>query len=265
MCLCAFASPAAAQSEWPRFVIRTGALIVDVGSDVRIDATSGQQGTTINLNDDLGFSNTATTFFIDGMWRISHRNRLLVSYERVNRDVSRALVNRTITSRDQTFTVGGEVDAFFDTSYVSADYGFAFVAGPKFELGASIGITVLRLHSGIALTASGASAGASVSRDLTGNTRFTVPVPLPGLFFTVRAHPRFTIFGMVRVIKASITDTTASFVETKAGVDFKISGPLGAGMAYYFNRSIVDREGSSTNGRLEYSFNGPQAFVTFVF
>jgi len=242
-----------------------GALIADVGSDVRIDGSAGTEGTTINLNDDLGFTPQATTFFIDGMWRISHRNRLLMSYERVNRDVSHSLVPRTITFRDTIFSVGGDVDAFFDTGYVSVDYGFAFVANQTVEAGVSIGLTVLRLHTGVALSVSGTESGQSVSRDLAGNTRFTVPVPLPGFFLTIRPHSRVSIVGGVRVIKATITDTTASFIEAKGGVDFKIGGPFGAGVSYYYNKTVADREGTSQNGRIEYEFNGPQAYVVLIF
>src|SRR5262245_36957194 len=114
-------SVAAAQSQspWPKVVIRAGGLIADVGSDIRIGAVSGADGTSIDLQDDLGFQSQTTTFFIDGTWRLSKRNRLQVDYEGIRRDVSRNVAPRTFTFRDQTFAAGVDTDAFFDTFYLS--------------------------------------------------------------------------------------------------------------------------------------------------
>lgn len=257
-------TPARELSPWPKVTIRSGALLADVSSDVRIDGTAGSTGTNIDFQDDLGFSNSATAFFIEGVWRLSHRNRLLVTYERVKRDSNRALVERTITFGDTTFTAGGQIDAFFDTFYLAADYGYAFVANPTLEVGVSIGVTFLRIETGIGLDLSG-DAGESVSRDLADNTQFDVPVPLPGFFLGYRPHPRWTIISGVRFIKATIGDYTGSFLEAEAGGEFKIGGGFGAGLTYYFNKAVVDRENSSINGRMEYTFNGPQAYVVWSF
>jgi hypothetical protein len=249
---------------WPDVVIRAGALIADVGSDIRVDGTAGTSGTTINFEDTLGFDKRASTVFIDGTWRISHRNRLLFDYERINRDVTRTTLSRTITFRGDTFTGNAQIDGFFDSLYVSADYGYAFVANPTVEVGVSIGLTLLKLHSGIALSAQG-DAGSSVSRDLRDNTDFTVPLPLPGFFFSVRPHPRWVIAGGTRLIKADLGDITTTFVEAKAGVDYRIGHGFGAGGSYYYNKTTVDREGTSTNGRIVFTFNGPEAYIAFAF
>jgi hypothetical protein len=69
----------------------------------------------------------------------------------------------------------------------------------------------------------------------------------------------------VRFIKATIGDYTGSFLEAEAGGEFKIGGGFGAGLTYYFNKAVVDRENSSINGRMEYTFNGPQAYVVWSF
>src|SRR4051812_23928624 len=73
---------------WPKIVIRAGALVADVGSDVRVDSTGGSSsGTSLDLLDDLGFENQTTSAFVDGIWRISKRNRLQVDYEGIRRSV----------------------------------------------------------------------------------------------------------------------------------------------------------------------------------
>src|SRR5262249_14983084 len=142
--------------------------------------------------------------------------------------------------------------------------GFAFVANPKVELGASIGLTLLKLNTGIGLSAQ-ATGKESVSRDLTDRSEFTVPIPLPGVFLRIRPHPRVTLGGSGRVIKATIGDYTASMWEAKAGVDVMLTGVLGVGGAYYYNHSDVERKGTLTDGRVKYAFNGPQVYGVLSF
>jgi len=60
-----FAPAAAAQEPWPALVVRGGALIADLSSDVRVDATVGSIGTSIGsfvtaLNGALGSNGSAS-------------------------------------------------------------------------------------------------------------------------------------------------------------------------------------------------------------
>jgi hypothetical protein len=258
-----FAPAAAAQEPWPALVVRGGALIADLSSDVRVDATVGRIGTSIDLENLLGFNTQSKTFFVDGTWRISRRNQLQVDYERINRDVSRSILNDPIIFHNTIFDRNASIDAFFDSSYLSAYYGFAFVATRSVELGASIGVTLVRLHTGIEL--SGRTSDTTVSRDLGDDVKFDVPVPLPGLFVNVRPHPRVTIVGSARLLKITIDKITASMVEGKAGAEVRLVGPLGVGGAYYYNRISAERDESDPNGKIVYSFNGPQVYGVLAF
>jgi hypothetical protein len=87
-------------------VIRSGGLVADFNSNVRLDLTNTQLGTTISLENDLGFTHTTGTWFIDGYWRITPRHRLYGSFVNVNRDSTKAGISQPITIRDQTFHIG---------------------------------------------------------------------------------------------------------------------------------------------------------------
>jgi hypothetical protein len=257
-------SPVAAQDPWPSVDIRGGALVADFLSDVRVDGSVGNLGTSVDLEDDLGFASHASSVFVDGVWRISRRNQLHVEYEGARRDVSKATPTKSFTWGDTTFSANAQVDSFLDTFYISGDYAFAFLANPTVEFGASIGLTFIKIHAGIGLSAQG-SGGTSVSRDLRETSELTVPVPLPGVFFNARPHPRVTITGSARVIKASIGDYTASLIEAKGGAEVMLARPLGVGGSYYFNRAIIERKASRTNARVDYRFNGPQIYAVLSF
>ena len=67
--LAAGATPAIAQMKPDSFVIRGGGLVASFGSDLRLDVTNGERGTTISFENDLGFTHTHGTYFFEGGWR----------------------------------------------------------------------------------------------------------------------------------------------------------------------------------------------------
>lgn len=249
---------------WPSLQFHAGGLIADITSQVRVNGSLGNINSDIDLEDDLGFDAEANTYFIDGVWRISKRNQIQVGYINIDREITHVRPARDITFRDRTFTINSEVDAFLDSWYLSADYGFAFVANPAVEFGVTIGVTLMKFETGIDLTAN--TGGIEpVSRDLADNAEFAAPIPLPGLFLNVRPHPRVELNGCVRLIKASIDKLDGSSWEGQFGGDVKVWANLGVGGAYYINNSNLDRDGHLWNGGVEYDFSGPQIYVTFGF
>jgi hypothetical protein len=250
-------------AQWDTFVLRSGALVAVFGSHMRIDSSNGL-GTSIDLENDLGFATNETTFFIDGVWRISRRNQLQGDFVRTSRDVSDSIVTRPITIRGTTYTANASIDAFLDTPYISANYGFAFVATPTLEVGAIIGVTVIRFHSGFGLSAA-IQGGASVSRDLHDNVQFIVPVPLPGVFVHAKLSDRVTARGSLRYLKISVNQFGGGETEGVAGADVKLIRWFGIGGSYYYNRLSADHSGSTFLGSIAYSFSGPQVYALFAF
>jgi hypothetical protein len=250
-------------APWDTFLVRGGALVAVFVSDLRIDSANGQ-GTSIDLENDLGFTKNATTFFIDGVWRISRRNQLQGDFVRTSRDVSNSIITRPITIRGTTYTANAAVEGFLDTPYLSANYGFAFVATPTLEVGGMIGVTVIRFHSGFGLSA-GVHGGTSVSRDLHDNVQFTVPVPLPGAFVNAKLSDRVTARGSIRYLKISINQFGGGETEAVAGGDIKLTRWFGVGGSYYYNRLSADHSGSAFLGSITDSFSGPQAYAIFAF
>jgi hypothetical protein len=249
---------------WPTLEVRVGGLVADLTSQVQVNGSLGNINSDIDLEDDLGFDTQANTYFLDGVWRISKRNQIQVGFINIDRDISNVRPARDITFRDQTFTINSEVDAFLDSWYLTADYGFAFIANPSIEFGVIIGVTLMKFETGIELTAT-AGGGQPVSRELADRAEFTAPIPLPGLFLNLRPHPRVELNGSMRFIKATIDKLDGSSWEGQFGGDFKVWSTLGVGAAYYLNNSNLDRDGVLWDGGFEYNFSGPQLYVTFGF
>jgi hypothetical protein len=258
------ARPALAQDKHESVVIRTGGLVADVGSDLKVDLSATQHGTTVSLEDDLGFRPRTDTWFVDGLWRVSRHNRIFGSFVRVSRDRSHALIDHPITIGGTTFQPQATVDSFLDTSYFSVDYGYAFLMTPAAEIVGRVGITAILIHTGAGLS-TGASASGSVSRVLAQDSKSTTTFPVPGIYVAVHPVPRVNVNGYWRYIKATIDNVTEGSSEANAGVDVKVWRGLGAGASYYYNHVSEERSSDQFTGRVRYTFKGPQiyGFVAF--
>jgi len=260
--ICAGASTAAAQSsthEPDSIVIRGGGLIADFNSGVRLDVSGGQRGTDISFENDLGFTNTTASWFIDGSWHISGRHHLYVNFVDTKRDATKAGISQPITVGDTTFQIGATVQAFVDNNYLSIDYGFGLTKNPKAEFVFTIGISSVKVHTGFGLQAT-ATTGQSISRNLEKNAEDRSIFPVPGVQFTSKLHPKVNLTGDVRFIQATLGGIKQGSADGRFGADFPLSNHVGFGAAYYFNR--VKQEGSrdTFTGKLRYRFSGPQLY-----
>ena len=259
------AVPALAQ-EWPRLNVFGGAQFADFTTDVQLDASATVLGTPVDFERDLDFDNEASMAWGGALWRISKRNQLSVGIVYVGRDVAQRQLQRSIRFGRETFDVNANVDAFLDTWYVAASYRFAIVATPVVELGASIGITVINLSTGIGLSGSvSGPGGGTASADTAEDASFTAPAPLPGAFVIVRPHPRVTIRAAGGYISADFGDIDGEMVQTFGAVDVMITNWLGVGGGYSYNRLSVGVDDSGFNGNLRYSFGGPQVYGVLAF
>jgi len=265
--VCAGASTAVAQTpaaqsstrETDSIVIRGGGLIADFNSGVRLDLKGGNQGTDISFEDDLGFTRTTGSWFIDGSWHISGRHHLYVSFVDTKRDATRAGISEPITVGDTTFQVGATLQAFVDNNYLSFDYGFGLNKNPKAKFVFTIGLSAVKVHTGIGLQAA-ATTGGSVSRNLQKDAQDRSIFPVPGLQFSSQLHPRVNLTGYIRFIQATLGGIKQGSVDGRFGADFPLSHHIGFGATYYFNR--VKEEGSrdTFTGKLRYRFSGPQLY-----
>ena len=127
-----------------------------------------------------------------------------------------------------------------------------------------IGVTVIRLKTGIDLTAS-VSGSANASQDLSEDAQFWAPALLPGGFINIRPHPRVTIRGAASYISADFGNIDGEMFEALAGVDVMVLKWLGIGGSYSYNTLSVTVDDSSYNGSIKYSFNGPLVYGVLAF
>ncbi len=251
------AVPAHAQGP-DSIVIRGGGLIADFNSGVRLDVT-GQTGTTVSFENDLGFTKNTGAWFIDGAWHIKGRQHLYASFVDTKRDSTKAGISQPITIAGTTFQVGATIQAFVDNNYLSLDYGLALTKNPKAEIVATIGLSSVKVHTGVGIAAQ-TTLGGGISRSLTTDAQDRSIFPVPGVQFESRLHPRVRITGYTRFIRATLGGVTQSSLDGRAGVEFPLASRVGFGATYYFNHVMEEGSKGTLNGKLTYTFHGPQFY-----
>ena len=94
-------SSAGAWSDVPdRFQIDAGYFNISANTVLRYNAGAGLAG-DIDFEKDLGLNQDASTFWVDGTWRVGRRHQVKLAFTRLSR-------NRDAFSLQRDFTWGGE-------------------------------------------------------------------------------------------------------------------------------------------------------------
>ena len=237
--------------------ISAGWLLNSANSSVRLDSPRLGQGTTIDFEDDLGFSNSANSISANVSWQFAEKHRLDLGYNDIDR-TSIKVIDREIHWGDQTYPLNGKIGGKFATQFISLNYRYALYRREGFEVGPSLAIPVVSITVGAGVeTPSGQVQ--KESKDV------TVPAPIPGLYFSGRLHPKFYLQGNAQYVRIAIFSIDANMSDYRLQGVWLPTKHFGAGIAWSGNAFNV--EGTDTSrlyGKIKYSVTGPSLFVTFT-
>lgn len=109
-----------------RFQVDTG--LFRVSANTVLTATKGTgESSEVDFEDDLGLEPNAYTFWVDGTWRISRRQRLKLGYTKLNRETEGRQLEKTFVWNGQTYSAGLKTSATLGTDTWSGYYRFAIV------------------------------------------------------------------------------------------------------------------------------------------
>jgi len=236
-----------------RVGIRFGPFFPSIDTTVKV---GNQEQSYENYLDD-----SATTGAIDVAWRISKHTRMDFQYWAVNRDETTSL-DQNVPIGPINVPAGTSIGASFDTSMLSAAFGWSFVSTDTTEFGASIGLTALSLKSEL---------GASVPG--LGNASFTAfdetyPLPVIGLYVSQALSPMWSLTGKFGGIGLSIGDDfDGTVIEAMGAVEFRPWQNVGFGLAYMYNDAdaTLNNVGNDKGVDVKWNYQGPFAFLTVGF
>ena len=261
------ATPALAQSEsgtWnglsDRFQVDAGYFHLNVDTVLRFRGTSGPAG-DVDFERDLGVDETADTFWVDGTWRVGRRHQLKLGFTRLSRERPAYTLTRDFVWGGQTYTAGLTASSETGSEILGGYYRFAVVRNDRFEIGPAIGVGYLWMDATIRAT--GTIGGASRTLEQSASTG-SITGALGG-YFNAWPAKRLALRGDFLYIQVNPEDSEASVKDWRIGANYYVFRNAGLGVQYKYYRYSQHRDIASSQLGGELTFDGFQAFLSFLF
>lgn len=241
-----------------RFKVTAGMFFPLNNTSVKVGSPDGEFGTTIDFEDNLGFSKHTFTFLGDFQWRASRRSRFDLSYYRVSRNSDYTL-DRTLEFGDHVYPVNVDVNAFFNTDIIRFSYGYALLTSPRYEAGLSFGAHIVKGSVGLSVIGSGASL------NLSDDFGFTAPLGNFGVWGGYAFSGRWAVNGEFNYLSLTIDNISGRILAGMLMVQYRALPSLTVAAGYTGLNFKVDVERERLLGELLWGYNGPSLTVGYSF
>jgi len=241
-----------------RWAVHIGGYVTSLGTDIRLDGPNGT-GTTISLEDDLGFSSSESVPQFTAGVILGQRHQISLSYFKTDR-TSSTTITKEIEWGDEVFPINIDVSAFLDTEFLTLGYTYWFYSSEKTAIGISGGLTQFNLRSGIEIGGRDAPIGVATDIDT------DVPVPQLGASINYALPARFVLIGKLGYI--SFTDVggfSGDISSAIAGIQYRPWKHIGFGVNYNWILYDIDSEETGFAGAFEYTIQGFDFYLRLAF
>jgi hypothetical protein len=257
--LSVFAAPASAQEQdYDHFTLRLGAMNADGNGTLK--GSGDLLGNPVDFNEDFDFGSNEISPRIDGVWRITQRNRVIFDYFRYDKNNTQTL-GQDISFEDTTVPAGSF--AKLDTRFQLASliYDFSVVDTDTFSAGLQLGAEWAKLDGKFK-----ADAGPDVGT-FTGSAKEDGVAPVVGVRFTATPSDRWLINVQGQYLDATwgSFDYDGKIKRANAIVEYRVTQNFGVFAGYDWFKINYNESGRDASGGIDLEFKGPMAGVTFAF
>ena len=243
-----------------RFTARVGGILTGLNTEIRVDGPLGR-GTTINLEDDLGFDSSISTPRISLGYILGQRHQISLAYFETKRDSSTTLTEE-VSWEDLVFPVRLDVESFYEMTFLTASYTYWFYSSETTALGVSGGLVLTNLESGL-------KAAFQIGDPiLEQGAELSTGAPVPQIGFSV-SHwlgKKFVLKGAFGYVTFSDVDGYSGDIST-ANVSFehRTWKNFGFGAGYGFTRYDIDANDIQFLGNFNYDVSGFEFYLRAAF
>lgn len=261
---CCIAAPLAAQQNtalFPKFGISAGGYLGDFATKLEVDPhVEGVQGTTIDLEKNLGLDSHHTLSRFELQWRPFRRHEIEASYVRTQRTGLRT-IDRSIVFEDTTFPVQAAVHSTFDIDFLEVKYAYWLRQTERGGLAANIGVTRLNVNGTLLVRN---NTNDTVVLDEGAGAKF--PVPAFG------AEGRYQITSRLIGIARGSVLPNVTFRRYKgeawigkADVEYRAVRNVGLGVGWNYFHLTGGVAGADVRADLGMTVSGFEAYAHLVF
>ena len=196
-----------------------------------------------------------------GYYRFSRRHRIDFRYLAVSGSGTTTLLDEKIVVGPLTFELGAEIGAIQETRFGAVEYRYSFVNTGRAEAGLSVGLGIIDVDLEVF-----GEIGVSPGPVFTASERVneTIPLPLAGVYtdFTLTRRLFFSVAGTL--FSANYDEYSGDVSDVRAALRWYPAKYFGFGVAYNRTRLDIVVQRSRGNISLDYRFEGPSVFISFL-
>ena len=256
------ALPASGQSDVikpgeERFTFGLGAVLNSFGTKLRLDnSNQGQTGDNVDLKDDLGVDQDASSFWATAEWRFAPRHRIGINYSQFKLTGTRTLT-RNIVIDDETYQAGASLSSELKLQIIPIAYSYSLIKTGNDELAATIGVHWTRVsfkaQGSASLNGSDANADVSAEADL--------PLPLIGLRYDHNFSQHWSAGLQGAYFPLNFGNLDGDIWTARTYVEYRFSKHVGLGFAVEGFQLNVESSSGSWQGEVKYGYWGPQIYL----
>jgi len=256
--------------KW-RFYV--GAFHASVDSTISINGDTLPPIPPIDIEDVLGVEDSKTVGMAGVAWHFKPRHALEFEYFQLNRSDT---ITDTFTPPIQVgdlFIEDGQISTSYDTDIARLTYAYSAMRSDRSDLQLMFGIHIARLSVFVQLA--GAVCGPTTNPTeppgcpaaSSGNDSESVTAPLPhfGISYTYAITPTVAMNVSAKGFAIEIDSIDGNITEIDADVAWQPWKNIGFGVGARYFKTDVSSKGSDLNGKFEFEYFGPMAYVQATF
>jgi hypothetical protein len=239
-----------------RVRVTLGAMHVSSATTLRVDSSTGVQGTTIGGESEFGLDPSDFEPKLQVMVREGTRNRLWLDYFTLDRTGS-AVVTQPIVFRDVVIQPGDPLQSQLDLRLLTLTYGYSFWHGEKLELAATLGISAVQIQATAKVTTD------AVHLDQTEDE--AGPFATPGIAATWAVSKRFYFDGRVQYLSLHVKDLDGSLGMAELDALYRFRPNVSFGLGYTQVKAHLASVKTDNSGLFDFNTKGPEFFIRVAF
>jgi hypothetical protein len=239
-----------------RFMLRLGGYkIQNADTILRLDANNLPVGTYIDFQDTLGGDTGSTVFRLDSHYRFNDHHAIGFSWYSIKFTGSRTLTE-DIVWNGVTYPINSQVNSEIRFDVYKLNYQYSLYHNEEVELGASIGLHIMKTFAGIN----------AISIMESQNGSITAPMPVLGLFAKYYFTPRFSTFFNYESFFIDYQDTVRGGLQDfLLGFEYRLFRNVALGAAYNRFNVNLKLKGDTQTLFVDSGWNGLMLYGSVYF
>jgi hypothetical protein len=245
-------SAAAYQADYWGFSL--GAFFADQDMVTDFDVDSGEAGTDVDFEDDLGLRGSQSVFRLTAFRNFNARHQIDFDVFDLSQ-TSSAVLEREIKWRDTVFPIAAAVDTDLDFSIYKVAYTYFFWRESAFRVGVTGGLYIadIGLRMGWA------------ENDLDEVGAVTAPLPVFGLRAEYHFAEHWRLSGSAEWFGLEFDGYDGTLDDSILGLDYQFSDRTALGLGYNRVHINVDATEKNLRADLDWRYSGYFAYLRLTF